>query len=248
MTKPEDEMFSAAASEGPLDPKEYAAARTETKSNPVVRLEVAQVQVFEARSHLAGVVEDCPIDGGENLPPILGLQEQHMTVAKAEPPESPEIVRTTERSLQVEGNLATPVRVRSRDQRVKCQHPPVAKQGDVLLQVGFDPAKRVAVGVSVVETFDRESVAASTARVTTRLAIIQVCKNVIAHEVGLRDESRSSRLGEQLADSNAVVRPDQMRRQIIKAAAHGEPWLGTNGSRGTDNRISQTVRDFVLTI
>ena len=77
-----------------------------------------------------------------------------MTVAKAEPPESPEIVRTAERSLQVEGNLATPVRVRSRDQRMKRQHPPVAKQGDVLLQVGFDAAERVAVGVAVVETFE----------------------------------------------------------------------------------------------
>src|SRR5918992_300087 len=102
MTVSQDEMFSAAAAERPLDAQENAVPRPEAEADAVVRFEVLEAEIAEAGCHAAGVVENGAVDSREDLPAILRLQQQHIAIPEAELPEAAEVVRSAQRALVVE--------------------------------------------------------------------------------------------------------------------------------------------------
>src|SRR5688572_3467553 len=82
IAKPENEVLTGTAAKCSLDAQEDAVSRPESEADAVVRLEVAQIQIFDARGHLARIVEQRAVDGCENLPAVLRLQQQQMSIAE----------------------------------------------------------------------------------------------------------------------------------------------------------------------
>src|SRR5262245_27418613 len=112
MTEPENEMFAVAAAEGAFHAQKYAVVRAEPEPDAIVGLQVAEGQILETRRHFSGVVEDRAVNGREDLPAVLCLEKQHMSIAKAEPSEAAKIVRPAECSLKIKRHLAAWIGVR----------------------------------------------------------------------------------------------------------------------------------------
>src|SRR5687768_13280387 len=102
IVEPEDEVRSAAAAERRLDTEEHAVGAPKAEAEAVVGLEIAEIQILDARRDLAGVVEDRAVNGREDLPAVFGLQQQRVLIAEAETVKAAEIVRSTEGPLIVD--------------------------------------------------------------------------------------------------------------------------------------------------
>src|SRR5687768_4723805 len=104
IVEPEDEVLPVAAAEGGLDAHEDAVRAAETKTKAVIRFQVAEVQILQARRDLAGVDKQGPVNGGEDLPAIFGLEQQRVVVAKTAAVKPAQIVRAAERPQVIEGH------------------------------------------------------------------------------------------------------------------------------------------------
>src|SRR5262245_32360766 len=229
MTEPEDEMLAVAAAEGTFHTKKYAGVTAEPEPDPIVGLQVAERQILETWRHFSGVVEDRAVNGREDLPAVLRLEQQHVGIAKAEPSEAAKIVRPAERSLKVERHFAAWIGVRRRDEGMECENATVVQHREVLLEVRFHTPKRVATAVEVVELLKRDGVSASPARITARLSVVQIRKELVTEEIGLNSQSRRRLFIEERVDSPAVAHRAHMRSEVVDTRADAEPSLGSNG-------------------
>src|SRR5687767_9042077 len=185
IVEPEDEVRSAAAAERRLDTEEHAVGAPKAEAEAVVGLEIAEIQILDARRDLAGVVEDRPVNGREDLPAVFGLQQQRVLVAEAEAVKAAEVVRSAERPLVVERDSRTLVGVGHRDQPAQREYPPVSQQRDVLLQIDLGALERVGIAVQIVKALIREQVTAAGAGIPARLAEVHVDGALVAQEIRL---------------------------------------------------------------
>src|SRR5688500_12927239 len=137
IVEPEDEVRPAAAAERRLDTEEHAVGAPKAEAEAVVGLEIAEVQILDARRDLAGVVEDRAVNGREDLPAVFGLQQQRVLIAEAETVKAAEIVRSTEGPLIVERDSRPVVGVGDRDQPAEREEEPASQQRNVLLQINL---------------------------------------------------------------------------------------------------------------
>src|SRR5215813_172000 len=92
MTEPHHEVLAFATAERSFDAQEDAVDGTEAEADPVVGLEIAEGKILGARCHLARIVEERAVDGGEDLPSVLGLEQQEIAIAETETAEAAQIV------------------------------------------------------------------------------------------------------------------------------------------------------------
>src|SRR5678815_931902 len=190
IVEPEDEVIAVAAAERRLDAEEDAIRAAETETEPVVGFEIAQVQILEARRHLAGVVEDRAIYRREDLPSVFGLQQERVRIAEAVAMKAAKIIRSTQRRQVVERHLASLVGSGRRYQRAQREDASVAEEREVLLHLCGSALKRIGVRLEIIETLVCEQIASAAARIATRLAEIDVNGSFIPHEVRLIGEPR----------------------------------------------------------
>src|SRR5687768_18102610 len=183
IVEPEDEVRAAAAAECRLDTEEHAVRVSEAEAEAVVGLEIAQVQILDARRDLACVVEDRAVNGREDLPAVFGLQQQRVVVAKTKAVKAAKVVGSAERPLVKEGDTRTIVCLGHRDQSAQREDAPVSQQRDVLLQIDLGALERVGVAIQVVKALICEQVAAARARIAARLTVVDVHCALVAHEI-----------------------------------------------------------------
>src|SRR5688572_27734855 len=161
----QNEMLTAAAAEGAFDPQEHAVARAEPEADPIVGLEAVEAEIFQARCDAARVVENGAVDRREDLPAILGLQQEDVLVPEAELPEAAQVVGTAQGALVVERHLLSRARFRGRRERAQRQHAAIAEQRHILLQVHVDTAEGIPPEVAIVEALVDDLVLSAAARI-----------------------------------------------------------------------------------
>ena len=67
------QVFAIAAPKGGIDAKHDTVVGVEAEAEPVVLLEIRQIEITATVRHFAGVVEDGPIEAAPDLPAVFAL-------------------------------------------------------------------------------------------------------------------------------------------------------------------------------
>src|SRR5262245_37044820 len=78
----EEDVFSFAASKSKIDARDGVARPHEIHAEPVVSLQVLEVQFGTPGDRLAGIEEDRRIDRTPHIPAVFRLEQQHVVVAE----------------------------------------------------------------------------------------------------------------------------------------------------------------------
>src|SRR5688572_14710612 len=169
MAEPQDEVGARGAAERTLDAEEDPIDRAESEADADVGLQIVQIDILETWGDLAGVVEDRAVHGGEDLPAVFRLEQEHVAVTESKVSEAAKIIGAAERSLEIERDFGPRVRIGRRDQRVQRHNTTVAQQRDVLLQVHVDAVEREPAAAAVIVSVIRQRVAPASAGIASRL-------------------------------------------------------------------------------
>src|SRR5262245_61304392 len=102
MAECEDEMVPGAAAERAFDPEEDPAVGPEPEPDSVIRFEIPGREIPDPRGDFSGVVENGSVYGREDLPSVLGLQQQQVSIAEPELVEPSKVFVSTKGAQEIE--------------------------------------------------------------------------------------------------------------------------------------------------
>src|SRR5262245_12659104 len=115
-------VFAIAASKGGIDAKDDAVVSVEAESEPVVALEIREIEIAATVRDFPSVIEECPVEATPDLPAVFALKQDRVRGPESILTKTAKRVVSAQRRHEVERNRVLVGCVRGGDEEPCCNH------------------------------------------------------------------------------------------------------------------------------